>query len=423
MAEGIDNKPSTPRNAAGKEEACAGERPKSAPEGTEGKPPKKRKIILLAAAVLLATGALLFWWHSTFWESTDDAQIDGHINTVSARVSGHVLRLDFKDYQYVESGALLVEIDPADYRVAVEHARAEYLDALAAAQGARLNVPITKVNTRSGVVSAEADVANAGAGVAAAQKGLQATRARLRENEANNVKTQADLGRYQPLAKQDVISRQQYDQAVAAAEVAAASVDAAKALVTAAKEQVEQAAERLKRAKAELEAARTGPQQVSVSRTRADSAGAAVKRAKAALDQAELNLGYTRVLAPVAGVVGKRTVEVGQNVEVGQVFLSVVPLNDIWVTADFKETQLRHMRPGQKVKISVDTYGRTYDGHVDSISGASGARFSLFPPENATGNYVKVVQRIPVKIVFENGQDKEHLLRPGMSVEPKVRVK
>jgi membrane fusion protein (multidrug efflux system) len=187
--------------------------------------------------------------------------------------------------------------------------------------------------------------------------------------------------------------------------------------VTAARKQVKQAEGRLKQAKAELETARTGPQQVSVTRARAESADAAVKRAKAALDQAELNLGYTRIVAPVAGVASNRTVEVGQ------VLLSVVPLNDIWVTANFKETQLRRMRPGQRVRISVDTYGRTYDGQVDSIAGASGARFSLFPPENATGNYVKVVQRIPVKILFENGQDKEHLLRPGMSVEPKVKVK
>jgi membrane fusion protein (multidrug efflux system) len=384
---------------------------------------KRTKIILVVLVVVLVVGGIFYWWRSTFWESTDDAQIDGHINPISARVGGHVLRLNFRDYQYVKAGSLLVEIDPTDYRVAVERARAEYADALASAKAARINVPITTVNTRSGIASASANVANARAGVSAAVKQLDAARARMRENEANNVKAQTDLTRYRPLVERDIISRQQYDQVIAAAAASAAAVDAARALVTASMEQVEQARGRLRQAQAELESARTGPQQVSVTRSRAESAHAAVKRYKAALDQAELNLRYTRVIAPVAGVVGKRTVEVGQNVEPGQVLLSIVPLDDIWVTANFKETQLRKMRPGQKVKISVDTYSRTYDGHVDSIAGASGARFSLFPPENATGNYVKVVQRIPVKIVFEKGQDSEHLLRPGMSVVPAVRVK
>ncbi len=384
---------------------------------------KNKKIILVVLIVLLALGGIFYWWRSTFWESTDDAQIDGHINPISARVGGHVVSLNFRDYQYVKAGALLLEIDPTDYRVAVERARAEYADALASAKAARTSVPITSVNTRSGIASASANVANARAGVSAAEKQLEAARARMRENDANNVKAQADLARYRPLVERDIISRQQFDQAVAAAAAAAATVDAARAVVTATMEQVEQARGRLLQAEAELESARTGPQQVSVTRSRADSAHAAVKRYKAALDQAELNLLYTRVIAPVAGVVGKRTVEVGQNVQPGQVLLSIVPLDDIWVTANFKETQLGRMKPGQKVEISVDTYGRTYEGHVDSIAGASGARFSLFPPENATGNYVKVVQRIPVKIVFDKSQDREHLLRPGMSVVPAVRVK
>jgi membrane fusion protein (multidrug efflux system) len=419
----------TEKNALGRESASANvqdaEKETHDSEGLFSKQNvrKRKKIILILLVLVLVVGGSIYWWRSTFWESTDDAQIDGHINPISARVAGHVQRLNFRDYQYVKAGTLLVEIDPADYQVAVEHAKAEYADALASEKAARINVPITSVSTRSVIVSALANVDNARAGVSAAEKQLDAARARLRENEANNVKAQADLARYRPLVERDIISRQQYDQAVAAADAASAAVDASMALVTAAMEQVHQSRGRLRQAKAELESARTGPQQVSVTRSRADSAQASVKRYKAALDQAELNLRYTRVIAPVSGVVGKRTVEVGQNVEPGQVLLSIVPLDDIWVTANFKETQLRRMKPGQKVKVKVDTYGRTYDGHVDSIAGASGARFSLFPPENATGNYVKVVQRIPVKIVFDKGQDKEHLLRPGMSVEPAVRVK
>ncbi|MBW4056172.1 MAG: HlyD family secretion protein [Proteobacteria bacterium] len=384
---------------------------------------KWKRVIVVVVITLLAVGAVFYWWHSTFWESTDDAQIDGHINPVSARVRGHVARLDFKDYQYVAAGSLLVEIDPTDYQVAVERARAEYADALAGAHAARITVPITSVNIRSGIVSATAHVANTRAGVAAMEKQLEAAQARQRENEATNVLAQANLTRYRSLVTRDIISRQQYDQTVAVAASAAAAVDAAHALVTASRAQVEQARDRLRQAQAELESARTGPQQVSVTRLRADSAHAAVKRYKAALDQAELNLRYTRVITPVAGVVGKRTVEVGQNVEPGQVLLSIIPLDDIWVTANFKETGLRRMKPGQKVSIYVDTYHRTYDGHVDSISGASGSRFSLFPPENATGNYVKVVQRIPVKIIFEKSQAGGELLRPGMSVEAAVRVK
>ncbi|MEA5115564.1 MAG: HlyD family secretion protein [Geobacteraceae bacterium] len=384
---------------------------------------QRKKSILVAVAAVLLIGALLLWWRSTYTESTDDAQIDGHINPISARVGGHVLRLGFRDYQYVQAGTVLVVIDPTDYRVALERAEAEYADALAGAKAARTNVPISSVSTRSGIESAAANAANARAGVVAAEKQLEAARAGLRQKEAENVRTQKDLARYRNLVQRDVIPRQQYDQAVAAATVSSAAVDAAQAQATAAMEQVAQARGRLRQAEAELASARTGPQQVSVVQSKAESADAAVKRYKAALDQARLNLGYTRVTAPVSGVVGKRTVEVGQNVEPGQVLLSIVPLDDIWVTANFKETQLRKMRPGQKVKISVDTYGRTYDGHVESIAGASGARFSLFPPENATGNYVKVVQRIPVKIVFEKGQDRENLLRPGMSVIPVVRVK
>ncbi len=384
---------------------------------------KREKTILGAVIAFLLIGVLLFWWRSTYTESTDDAQIDGHINPISARVTGHVVQIDFRDYQYVQAGAVLVEIDPTDYRVALERAEAEYADAVAGAQAARMNVPISSVSTRSGIESAAANAANARAGVVAAEKQLEAARAGLRQKEAEDVRTQKDLARYRNLVQRDVIPRQQYDQAVAAATVSSAAVDAARAQATAAMEQVAQARGRLRQAEAELASARTGPQQVSVVRSKAESADAAVKRYKAALDQARLNLGYTRVTAPVSGVVGKRTVEVGQNVEPGQVLLSIVPLDDIWVTANFKETQLKRMRPGQKVKISVDTYGRTYDGHVESIAGASGARFSLFPPENATGNYVKVVQRIPVKIAFEKGQDREHLLRPGMSVIPVVRVK
>jgi membrane fusion protein (multidrug efflux system) len=237
------------------------------------------------------------------------------------------------------------------------------------------------------------------------------------------VKAQNDLVRYKQLIDKQEISQQQYDQAVASAHAAAATVEAAKASADAAQAQIDQAHGKLLQANADLRNAQTAPQTMRVIRSRAISSQANAERRKAELDQALLNLQYTKVVAPVTGIVSNRTVEVGQNVQPGQEMMKVIPLEDIWVTANFKETQLRDMKAGQKVEIDVDATGKTYNGHVDSISGASGARFSLLPPENATGNYVKVVQRIPVKIVFEAGETKRHDLRPGMSVEPKVWVK
>jgi membrane fusion protein (multidrug efflux system) len=239
------------------------------------------------------------------------------------------------------------------------------------------------------------------------------------------LKAQDDVNRYQPLAQRDEIPKQQYTQAVNSQKATAAAVERARASAAAAEQQVAQARSRLSTAQAQLQYAETQPQQLSVQRSRARAAEAETERAAAALQQAQLNLQYTTVVAPVAGIVGQRSVHPGQNVSPGQQLITIVPLDsqNIWVTANFKETQLTFMRPGQSVRIYVDTYGRIYDGHVLNIAGASGARYSLLPPENATGNYVKVVQRIPVKIVFEKGQDPEHLLRPGMSVEPDVRVR
>ncbi len=379
-------------------------------------------VIGLAVLVLLVLG--FFAWHYfASYESTDDAQVDGHVNSVSARVSGHVVKLNVEDNQYVQQGTVLVEIDPADYQVAVEQARAQYADALAQASASGINVPITNVNTSSQVASAQAGVANAKAGVAAARQQFAAAQAQAAEAVANNVKAQNDLARYKQLIDKQEISQQQYDQAVANSQASAATVEAARASADAAKAQIEQAQGKLLQANADLRAAQTAPQLMQASRSRALSSEANAQQKKAQLDQAQLNLQYTKITAPVTGVVSDRTVEVGQNVQAGQEMMKIIPLEDLWVTANFKETQLRYMKPGQRVDLDVDANGKTYKGHVDSIAGASGARFSLLPPENATGNYVKVVQRIPVKIDFEPGELKGHELRPGMSVEPKVWVK
>ena len=406
-----------PRPAVGE-----GERPGASP--SRRSKTRMRWLILILALVGVAASALLYRYFAA-WESTDDAQIDGYIHPVSSRVSGYVTRVLVDDNQYVEAGTVLVQLDPKDYDVALANAKATLANDQASAAALRTNVPITSVNTSSQLSTAQADLDNANAGLIATQRSLDAAQAFLHQAEANDLKAQDDVNRYKPLAAKDEIPQQQYTQAVHSQQATAAAAEAARASAAAAEQAVTQARARIAQAQAAVQYAQTQPQQISVQRSRAQAAGAETERAAAILQQAQLNLQYTTVVAPVSGIVGQRSVQPGQNVVPGQQMMTIVPLDsqNIWVTANFKETQLKRMRPGQNVKISVDTYGRKYDGHVLNIAGASGARYSLLPPENATGNYVKVVQRIPVKIVFEKGQDPEHLLRPGMSVEPNVNVK
>ena len=387
------------------------------PSRTES--PGFRIALGIGIVVLLIVGFFVYRY-MTSYESTDDAQVDGHVNSVSARISGHVTELNVEDNQYVQAGTVLVEIDPADYQVADDRAKADFEDAQAAAVAAGVTVPITSVNTSSQVSASEADVNSARAGIQVAKQQFEAAKAQLQEAEANNVKAQNDLVRYKQLVDKQEISQQQYDIATAAAKASAATVEAARATADAAQQQVTQAQGRLVQAESNFRNANTAPKQMQITRARATSALAEAQRKKADLDQAQLNLQYTKIIAPVNGAVSDRTVEVGQNVAPGQELMKVINLDDVWITANFKETQLREMKAGQKVTIEVDANGRKYNGKVDSIAGASGARFSLLPPENATGNYVKVVQRIPVKIVLDPGSNNDHQLRPGMSVTPKV---
>jgi membrane fusion protein (multidrug efflux system) len=386
---------------------------------------RKRKGALALAALAVIVAGVLIYRHLAAWQSTDDAQIDGYVYSVSTRVAGHVTRVAVDDNQYVEAGTVLAQLDPHDYEVAVANARAVLANAQANAAALRTNVPITSVNTQAQLSSALADVENATAGLAAAERQVDAARASLREAEANDLKAQDDVIRYQPLAAKDEIPQRQYTQALASEKATTAAAELERASGAAAVQQVTQARARLAQARAQVKFAETRPQQVSVQRSHADAADADSEKAAAELQQAQLNLRYTTVVAPVSGIVGQRSAQPGQNVAPGQQLLTIVPLGDqnIWVTANFQETQLKSIRPGQPATVSVDAYGRTYQGHVLSVAGASGSVYSLLPPENATGNYVKVVQRIPVKIVLEKGQDPEHLLRPGMSVTPKVKVR
>ena len=351
--------------------------------------PRLRMFAIIGVIILVIVGIFL-WRYFTSYESTDDAQIDGHVNSISTRISGHVVKLNVQDNQLVQAGTVLVEIDPTDYQVAVERAQADYNDARAQADAAAVSIPVTSVSTSSQLSSADADVINAQAGIKAAQQQFDAAKANLQQAEANNVKAQNDLARYKQLVEKQEISQQQYDQTVASAKGGAAGVDASRASADAANAQVTQAEGKLAQSLANQRNAGTAPKQVQIIRARAASALAAAARKRADLDQAQLNLSYTRVVAPVTGVVSDRTVEVGQNVQPGQELLKLIPLEDIWVTANFKETQLRDMKPGQKATIYVDATGKKYKGHVDSVAGASGARFSLLPPRTPPATMSKL---------------------------------
>jgi len=402
--------------------------PEGAVAETNGKPGSPRKKMVLAIlAIVVVVLSCSFGYNAYLYESTDDAQIDGHVMPLSARITGQLQAVNVIEGQLVHAGDVLVTIDPTDYQVAVDQARANLADAEANASSSRTNVPITSATAFSGLDSANTGVTNAEAGVHAAKHNLEAAKATLVQAEANAAKTDADLDRYAQLVAKEDISRQQYDQAVAAAKANRAAVVSSGAAVQSAEQALRQAEGRLSQAKADQRRAATAPDQVSVVRAKADSANALVEKRKAELKQAELNLSYTIIRSPVNGIVGKKTAEVGQNINMGQELVTVVPLDDIWVTANFKETQLAHMRPGQPVEIKLDAYGHKWTGHVTNLGGGTGSVFSLLPPENATGNYVKVVQRVPVRIDFdrENAQsfNSDGLLKPGLSVEPEVKIR
>ena len=385
-------------------------------------PKRRRNILILAVIVVVLVAGVFLWRYLSSYESTDDAQADVHLYPVSARVSGYVVRVNVDDNQWVEKGTVLVEIDPKDYEVAVAQAQANLANAEATAQSLNITVPITSVNASSQLKFTTSGIDDANAGVIAAERQLTVAHDQLESAEANDVRAQDDLQRYKLLVDKREVAEQVYDQALATAKSSTATVAAARASESAAQQFVEQARSHLAQADANHRYAETGPQQVSSTRARVRALIADVEQKRALLEQAQLNLGYTKIVAPVSGEVNK-TVVVGMNVQDGQQLLTVVPLDEVWVTANFKETQLKYMRVGQRAEIHVDSSGRTLKGHVDSIAGATGPLFSLLPPENATGNYVKIVQRIPVKIVLDPGENRDRRLRPGMNVVPDVYLK
>jgi len=364
-----------------------------------------RKWAPIGALAIIILGVGAYWFYSGR-ESTDDAQVDGHITQVAARVGGTVMAINVKDNQRVKAGDVLVQIAPDDYQIALERASAELADAEAALQVAAVGVPMAATTTASDVRAAGGGVEQAQAGVTLAEGDLAASKSRLssaqahqREKQADATKAQRDVERLKGLVAKDEISQQQFDAATAAADSARAAAEAASADVTAAQHGVEMAAGRITQARA------------------------GASQAQAAMAQAKLNLDYATVKAPADGVVSKKSIEVGQVVQPGQPLLAIVQLDDVWVTANFKETQLRDIRVGQRAFVSVDALGKKFPAHVDSVAPATGAKFSLLPAENATGNYVKVVQRVPVKLVFEPNADPDHQLRPGLSSTTTVYTK
>jgi membrane fusion protein (multidrug efflux system) len=382
----------------------------------------RRNILIVVIVLVVLVGGFFLWRYLGSYESTDDAEVDAHLYPVSARVSGYVVKVNVDDNQYVQKGAVLVEIDPKDYEVAVDQAKANLAGAEATALSLDIDVPISSVNTSSQLSFTASGVVDAGAGIVAAEKQLAAAHAQLEAAEANDVKAQDDVVRYKALVDKQEVAAQVYDQAIATGKASTAAVSGARDNEAAAEQAVKQSRSRLAQSQANRQSAETGPQQVSSTRARARAAIADVQEKRAALEQAELNLQYTQIVAPVNGEVNK-TVVVGMNVQPGEQLLTVVPLDEVWVTANFKETQLRQMKVGQRSDIHVDSSGLTFRGRVDSIAGATGPLFSLLPPENATGNYVKIVQRIPVKIVLDPGENQNHQLRPGMNVVPDVYLK
>ncbi|MGA2116234.1 MAG: HlyD family secretion protein [Bryobacteraceae bacterium] len=410
------------------------EEPVATLPATEAERPPARSnrakwVLLFVLLIAVAVGVGLYL-HYEDQVSSDDAEVDGHITAIAPKIGGNVVEVAVLDNQPVKEGQVLVRIDPRDFQARVDLAQAALERAESQLRSAQVGVPLTNQTTESTTVASSAGVSDAQAELERARIGVEqaagadlaVAEANVRTREADNDKAQADLARMKPLVDKAEISQQQYDAYVAAAKVTASQLradqqklESARQNAAAKRAALEAAGSRLEQAKAQLTFSQANRKQVAIRQADAATAAAAVSEARAELEAARLQLSYTTLAAPVDGVVTRKSVEVGQVVQPGQALMAVIPLNTTWVTANFKETQLSHVQPGQRAEIQVDMYGKSVIGHVDSIAGATGARMSLLPPENATGNFVKVVQRIPVKILVD--QTNGLILRPGMNVD------
>jgi membrane fusion protein (multidrug efflux system) len=405
-------------------ERLAGKQNDPGPSNENGQGRRNTLLFASVLGILILVGVIGFWLYSRTYESTDDAQVDGHVNGITARIDGVIKAVYVEENQSIQAGQLVAEMDPRDYQVALEQAQAQFLKAQAELRAENPNIPITQSSSQTNVSTSQSEVMNAEAGVAAAERDQAAALSRLQETEANNAKAQNDVGRYKSLVEKEEVSRTQYDQVIATAKALAAAVDSARSSAESAQKVVDQRRAQLDQARSRLAMANVNaPNQVAISRANLQSHQADVQAMKAQVDRAQLDLSYCKIFSPVAGVVSKRTADVGEHVSKGQRLITFADLGDLWVTANFKEGQLKKMRAGQPVTISVDAYDQNFDGYVEAMPGATGSVTSLLPPENATGNYVKVVQRLPVRIRFKPGQQGLDRLRPGMSVVPKVWLK
>lgn len=386
---------------------------------------ERRRALVLAGVIAVAVIGTASWSYLASYEATDDAQVDGHLHPVSARINGTILHVNpaVEDSHYVEAGTVLAEIDPADFAADRDRAQADYDRLQASSAAARDDITVTSSGSKGRLDLATASVREAEESIASEDASLDAARARVAQAEANFNRAEADRQRYERLLAKHEISQSEYDRAATEAATDREAVTAARAEIIAAQKRITQAQSRFEERRADVMAAGSAPQQIASSRAKADAAQADASRAKAQLTQTELNLRYTKIIAPVSGIIGRKTVEEGQRVQPGQQLLTIIPVDDLWITANFKETQLRKMKPGQSVTVQADSSGIAYHGHLDALGGATGSRFSLLPPENASGNYVKVVQRVPVRIVLNPGENADHRLRPGMSVEARVSLR
>ncbi|HEY6991706.1 MAG TPA: HlyD family secretion protein [Bryobacteraceae bacterium] len=372
---------------------------------------------------VIAIGGLLFWLHARQFETTDDAQVDAHLNAISARVDGTIVRVYVEDNQMIKPGDPLVDLDPRDYQVALNQALAQLAQARSMVFAQRPNVPLTTFENAGSISGGEADVAGAQAALAAARRDRESLAAKLAQAQANDAKAQADLNRYKQLIAKEEVSQQEYDQIAATAKAQQALMASSQADLEAANHVIDQRRAQLAQAETKLaQSRRSAPEQLALQRGQLASQEASAKTAEVQVEKARLDLSYTHITAPIGGVVMKRAAEVGAHVAAGQPLLTIAQIDDVWVTANFKETQLRNIRPGQSATLHVDSLNEDFAGYVENIGGSTGAVSSVLPPENATGNYVKIVQRIPVRIRFKKDQKGLDRLRPGMSVEPEVRI-
>src|SRR3984885_12297835 len=379
--------------------------------------------IFAAVLVIAAAGGLLYWLHARHYEDTDDAQIDGNLSPIGTRIDGTVIKVYVENNQTVKVGDPLVDLDPRDNQVKADQLQAQLAQARSQLAGERPNIPITEVENSTNILGAKADVASAEAAVAAAERDRDQAEAQVGQQEAVNARAQSDLQRYTILAEKQEISRSDFDQYSSNAKQQAANLQAVQAAVLAAARTVDQRNAQLDQVRSRLvQTEKNAAPQLLIRHASVEQQMANLQTAQSLLEQAQLNLGYTKILAPVAGIVMKRFAQVGSRVNAGQQLLTISEVGDLWVTANFKETQLLHMRPGQHATIHVDSLDRDFNGSVDTIGGATGSIASTLPAENATGNYVKVVQRIPVRIKLDPNQDGLDRLRPGMSADPEVHV-